>query len=75
MTVRGHSSARAGVHCGWHLGWEDLSRLTPRLVMARVTAFGVLTALRHRDATGDGQWVDYISCACYLAIKPLQMAL
>src|SRR5437870_50105 len=96
---------RPGVLERWHLGWEDLSRLNPRLVMARVTAFGqtgprrhgpgfaaigsafggtwylngfadlpparptpvypdyltglftafgVLTALRHRDATGEG---------------------
>ena len=100
---------RPGVLERWHLGWEDLSRLNPRLVMARVTAFGqtgprrhgpgfaaigsafggtwylngladqpparptpvypdyltglftafgALTALRHRDATGEGQWID-----------------
>src|SRR2546427_1413388 len=100
---------RPGVLERWHLGWDDLSRLNPRLVMARVTAFGqtgprrhgpgfaaigsafggtwylngfadqpparptpvypdyltglftafgVLTALRHRDATGEGQWID-----------------
>lgn len=100
---------RPGTLERWHLGWEDLSRLNPRLVMARITtfgqtgpwrhgpgfaaigsafggtwyingpadrppsrptpvypdymtglftAFGVLAALRHRDATGEGQWID-----------------
>lgn len=100
---------RPGVLERWHLGWEDLSRINPRLVMARITAFGqtgprrhgpgfaaigsafggtwyvngyadrppvrptpvypdyltglftafgVLAALRHRDATGEGQWID-----------------
>src|SRR5712691_2938937 len=100
---------RPGVLERWHLGWEDLSRLNPRLVMARVTAFGqtgprrhgpgfaaiasafggtwylngpadrpparptpvypdyltglftafrVMAALRQRDATGEGQWID-----------------
>jgi crotonobetainyl-CoA:carnitine CoA-transferase CaiB-like acyl-CoA transferase len=93
----------------WGLGWEDLRRLRPSLIMARVTAFGqtgplrdgpgfaaiasafggtwylngpadrppsrptpvypdyltglftafgVMAALRHRDATGEGQWID-----------------
>jgi crotonobetainyl-CoA:carnitine CoA-transferase CaiB-like acyl-CoA transferase len=100
---------RPGVLEGWGLGWEALSRINPRLVMARVTAFGqtgprrqgpgfaaigsafggswyingyadrppsrptpvypdyltglftafgVMVALRHRDATGQGQWID-----------------
>jgi crotonobetainyl-CoA:carnitine CoA-transferase CaiB-like acyl-CoA transferase len=100
---------RPGVLERWHLGWEDLSRLNPRLIMARITtfgqtgprrhgpgfaaigsafggtwflngtadqppvrptpvypdyltglftAFGVLAALRHRDHTGEGQWID-----------------
>ncbi len=100
---------RPGTLERWNLGWEDLSRINPRLIMARVTAFGqtgprrhgpgfaaigsafggnwyltgtadlppvrptpvypdymtglftafgVLTALRHRDATGEGQWID-----------------
>jgi crotonobetainyl-CoA:carnitine CoA-transferase CaiB-like acyl-CoA transferase len=100
---------RPGVLERWGLGWEDLHRLNPRLVMARVTAFGqtgplrqgpgfaaiasafggtwylnghadrpparptpvypdyltglftafgVMAALRHRDATGEGQWID-----------------
>ncbi len=106
---------RPGVLERWHLGWDDLSRLNPRLVMARVTAFGqtgprrqgpgfaaigsafggtwylngyadrpparptpvypdyltglftafgVLTALRHRDATGEGQWIAWPGGAC-----------
>jgi crotonobetainyl-CoA:carnitine CoA-transferase CaiB-like acyl-CoA transferase len=100
---------RPGTLERWHLGWEDLSRIHPGLIMARITAFGqtgprrhgpgfaaigsafggnwyltgspdhppvrptpvypdyltglftvfgVLVALRHRDATGEGQWID-----------------
>ena len=100
---------RPGTLERWHLGWEDLRRVNPRLIMARITAFGqtgprrhgpgfaaigsafggnwyltgppdrpparptpvypdyltglftafgVLVALRHRDATGEGQWID-----------------
>jgi crotonobetainyl-CoA:carnitine CoA-transferase CaiB-like acyl-CoA transferase len=100
---------RPGVLESWGLGWEDLRRLRPSLIMARITAFGqtgplrqgpgfaaiasafggswymngpadrpparptpvypdyltglftafgVMAALRHRDATGQGQWID-----------------
>ncbi|HEV8472784.1 MAG TPA: CaiB/BaiF CoA-transferase family protein [Methylomirabilota bacterium] len=93
----------------WGLGWDALHALNPRLIMARITAFGqtgplrqgpgyaaigsafggtwyvngpadrpparptpvypdyltglftafgVMAALRHRDATGEGQWID-----------------
>ena len=100
---------RPGVLEKWGLGWDELSRINPRLVMARITAFGqtgplnqgpgyaaigsafggtwyvngpadhptarptpvypdymtglftafgVMTALRHRDRTGEGQWID-----------------
>jgi crotonobetainyl-CoA:carnitine CoA-transferase CaiB-like acyl-CoA transferase len=100
---------RPGVLEKWGLGWEELSKINPRLVMARITAFGqtgplnqgpgyaaigsafggtwyvnghadrpparptpvypdymtglftafgVMTALRHRDRTGEGQWID-----------------
>jgi crotonobetainyl-CoA:carnitine CoA-transferase CaiB-like acyl-CoA transferase len=100
---------RPGVLESWGLGWEDLRKLRPSLIMARVTAFGqtgplrqgpgfaaiasafggtwyvngpadrppsrptpvypdyltglftafgVMAALRHRDATGEGQWID-----------------
>src|SRR5215467_5759903 len=49
---------RPGVLESWSLGWEDLRKLRPSLIMARITAFGVMAALRHRDATGEGQWID-----------------
>jgi len=100
---------RPGVLERWGLGWDNLHAINPRMVMARVTAFGqtgplrqgpgyaaigsafggtwfvngpadrppsrptpvypdymtglftafgVLAALRHRDATGEGQWID-----------------
>jgi len=100
---------RPGVMESWGLGWEDLKKIRPSLIMARVTAFGqtgplrqgpgfaaiasafggtwyvnghadrpparptpvypdyltglftafgVMAALRHRDATGEGQWID-----------------
>src|SRR5258705_843175 len=100
---------RPGVLESWGLGWEELHKLRPSLIMARITAFGqtgplrtgrgfaaiasafggtwylngpadrppsrptpvypdymtglftafgVMAALRHRDATGEGQWID-----------------
>jgi crotonobetainyl-CoA:carnitine CoA-transferase CaiB-like acyl-CoA transferase len=100
---------RPGVLERWGLGWDALHAINPRLVMARITAFGqtgplnqgpgyaaigsafggtwyvnghadrpparpapvypdymtglftafgVLAALRHREATGEGQWID-----------------
>src|SRR5438552_3398949 len=100
---------RPGVLEKWGLGWDALHALNPRLIMARITAFGqtgplrqgpgyaaigsafggtwyvsghadrpparptpvypdyltglftafgVMAALRHRDATGEGQWID-----------------
>ena len=100
---------RPGVLERWGLGWQALHAINPRLVMARITAFGqtgplnqgpgyaaigsafggtwfvnghadrpparptpvypdymtglftafgVMAALRHRDATGEGQWID-----------------
>jgi formyl-CoA transferase len=100
---------RPGVLERWGLGWDTLHAINPRMVMARITAFGqtgplrqgpgyaaigsafggtwyvngpadrpparptpvypdymtglftafgVLAALRHRDATGEGQWID-----------------
>ena len=100
---------RPGVLEKWGLGWDTLHAINPRMVMARITAFGqtgplnqgpgyaaigsafggtwyvngdadrpparptpvypdymtglftafgVMTALRHRDLTGEGQWID-----------------
>jgi crotonobetainyl-CoA:carnitine CoA-transferase CaiB-like acyl-CoA transferase len=100
---------RPGVLERWGLGWEELHAINPRMIMARITAFGqtgplrdgpgfaaiasafggtwyvnghadrpparptpvypdyltglftafgVMAALRHRDATGEGQWID-----------------
>ncbi|ETX04124.1 MAG: hypothetical protein ETSY2_30610 [Candidatus Entotheonella gemina] len=100
---------RPGILEKWGLGWETLCQINPRLIMARITAFGqtgprshgpgfaaigsafggtwylngtqdqppvrptpvypdyltglftafgVMTALRHRDRTGEGQWID-----------------
>jgi len=100
---------RPGVLEKWDLGWETLHAINPRMVMARITAFGqtgplrdgpgyaaigsafggtwfvnghadrpparptpvypdymtglftafgVMAALRHRDLTGEGQWID-----------------
>src|SRR5262245_35572583 len=100
---------RPGVLERWGLGWDALHAINPRLVMARITAFGqtgplnqgpgyaaigsafggtwylngpayrpparptpvypdyltglftafgVMVALRHRDLTGEGQWID-----------------
>ena len=100
---------RPGVLESWGIGWEALHAINPRMVMARITAFGqtgplrdgpgfaaiasafggtwyvnghadrpparptpvypdyltglftafgVMAALRHRDATGEGQWID-----------------
>jgi crotonobetainyl-CoA:carnitine CoA-transferase CaiB-like acyl-CoA transferase len=100
---------RPGVLERWGLGWDALHAINPRMVMARITAFGqtgplnqgpgfaaiasafggtwylnghadrpparptpvypdymtglftafgVMVALRHRDATGEGQWID-----------------
>ena len=100
---------RPGILEKWGLGWDSLHAINPRMVMARITAFGqtgplnqgpgyaaigsafggtwyvnghadrpparptpvypdymtglftafgVMAALRHRDATGEGQWID-----------------
>ena len=100
---------RPGVLEKWGLGWDALHAINPKLVMARITAFGqngplkdgpgyaaigsafggtwyvngsadrpparptpvypdyltglftafgVMAALRHRDRTGEGQWID-----------------
>src|SRR5713101_4909613 len=106
---RGKKVMTLDLNTSWGLGWEDLRKLRPSLVMARITAFGqtgplrqgpgfaaiasafggtwflngpadrppsrptpvypdyltglftafgVMAALRHRDNTGEGQWID-----------------
>ncbi|SEQ42309.1 Crotonobetainyl-CoA:carnitine CoA-transferase CaiB [Streptomyces sp. yr375] len=43
---------RPGTLEKWDLGWEDLSAANPRLVLARVTAFGQFGPYAHRPGFG-----------------------
>ncbi|MDX3576386.1 MULTISPECIES: CoA transferase [unclassified Streptomyces] len=43
---------RPGVLEKWDLGWEELSAANPRLVLARVTAFGQFGPYAHRPGFG-----------------------
>src|SRR5438046_9823678 len=36
----------------------------PDYMTGLFTAFGVLAALRHRDATGEGQWIEIGRASC-----------
>jgi crotonobetainyl-CoA:carnitine CoA-transferase CaiB-like acyl-CoA transferase len=43
---------RPGTLERWHLGWDELSAANPRLVLARVTAFGQFGPYAHRPGFG-----------------------
>ena len=43
---------RPGTLERWHLGWDELSAVNPRLVLARVTAFGQFGPYAHRPGFG-----------------------
>ncbi|MHB9862528.1 CaiB/BaiF CoA transferase family protein [Streptomyces sp. YIM S03343] len=43
---------RPGTLERWHLGWDELSAVNPRLVLARVTAFGQFGPFAHRPGFG-----------------------
>src|SRR5688500_20222026 len=55
---------RPGVLEGWGLGWEQLHALNPRLVMARITAFGQTGPLR--QGPGFAAIASAFGGTCYL---------
>jgi len=52
----------------WHLGWEDLRALNPRLVMVRISAFGQTGPARGRP--GFGRIAAAVSGASFLSGYP-----
>ena len=59
---------RPGTMERWHLGWEDLRAVNPRLVMVRISAFGQTGPARERP--GFGRIAAAVSGASYLSGYP-----
>jgi succinyl-CoA:(S)-malate CoA-transferase subunit B len=59
---------RPGTMERWHLGWEDLRAVNPRLVMVRISAFGQTGPARERP--GFGRIAAAMSGASYLSGYP-----
>ena len=59
---------RPGTMERWHLGWEDLRAVNPRLVMVRISAFGQTGPARARP--GFGRIAAAVSGASYLSGYP-----
>lgn len=59
---------RPGTMERWHLGWDDLHAVNPRLVMVRISAFGQTGPARERP--GFGRIAAAVSGASYLSGYP-----
>jgi len=59
---------RPGTMERWNLGWEQLSRVNPRLVMVRISAFGQTGPNRERP--GFGRIAGAVSGASYISGYP-----
>ena len=59
---------RPGTMERWHLGWDDLHPVNPRLVMVRISAFGQTGPARERP--GFGRIAAAVSGASYLSGYP-----
>src|SRR5512145_1128790 len=59
---------RPGTMERWHLGWEDLSGVNPRLVMVRISAFGQTGPSRERP--GFGRIAGAVSGVSYVSGYP-----
>jgi succinyl-CoA:(S)-malate CoA-transferase subunit B len=59
---------RPGTMERWNLGWEQLSRVNPRLIMVRISAFGQTGPYRERP--GFGRIAGAVSGASYISGYP-----
>jgi crotonobetainyl-CoA:carnitine CoA-transferase CaiB-like acyl-CoA transferase len=59
---------RPGTMEKWNLGWDELSRINPRLVMVRISAFGQSGPSRERP--GFGRIAGAVSGASYISGHP-----
>ena len=59
---------RPGTMERWQLGWEDLSRVNPRLIMVRISAFGQTGPQRERP--GFGRIAGAVSGVSYISGYP-----